>query len=357
MLTKELGNEIIQRLSEYIECPINLMNASGKIVASTDNDRVEQLHGGAEKVIEYLEPQSINHEDVDQFSNVKPGVNLPIFHRGQLAGVVGLTGKPEEVVQAAGMTRGSVEIALEQIYVQRQSFYQERLWSHWLQQLFHPSSFDEHHVQQEATYTLNVETGTWWCVVVFVTKNHFDMAERIRSLFEEEHLNPLFVMPYQESSIITALPVTEVMSSLYELGHNNVGQDVRVGLGDRGYGIRGIRQSYFQAWEALDLSDQDVTVAYSGDYEMERVLNSVDETVYQDVAAKYRERLETLDHLYTATLDCYFKRNFKQNLTAETLHIHRNTLVYRLEQVKQKTGLDPRVFNQAIILQVLLIKK
>lgn len=41
-ITEELGNEIIKRLSKYTEVNINIMNLEGKIVASTDKERVHQ---------------------------------------------------------------------------------------------------------------------------------------------------------------------------------------------------------------------------------------------------------------------------------------------------------------------------
>ncbi|TXL66786.1 hypothetical protein FHP05_05260 [Cerasibacillus terrae] len=41
-ITEELGNEIIKRLSKYTEVNINIMNLEGKIVSSTDKERVHQ---------------------------------------------------------------------------------------------------------------------------------------------------------------------------------------------------------------------------------------------------------------------------------------------------------------------------
>ena len=43
--------------------------------------------------------------------------------------------------------------------------------------------------------------------------------------------------------------------------------------------------------------------------------------------------------------------------TAESLYVHRNTLVYRLEKVKRLTGLDLRVFEHAVVFKVALMVK
>jgi DNA-binding PucR family transcriptional regulator len=41
------------------------------------------------------------------------------------------------------------------------------------------------------------------------------------------------------------------------------------------------------------------------------------------------------------TLDAYLGANCNMNSTAQTIHAHRHTVGYRLERVKELTGLDP----------------
>ncbi|WP_079526365.1 CdaR family transcriptional regulator [Halobacillus hunanensis] len=352
-LSEQLGKEIISMLSAYIDVPINLMDPSGKIVASTDQGRVSQLHGGAKKVIETKQEQIIHESDVEDLSNVKPGVNLPIFHRDELAGVVGLTGSPEDVMQAAGMTRGSVEIALEQVYQQRQVFYQERQWNNWVQQLLHPIKMDEEFLIQEATYTLNVDVKQNWQVLVLCLSNHFEWCERIRQLLTSQGQHPLFVVPHQENEVIAALPdqndsiiIEDILKELHTI-------DVSAGIGGAEYGIAGLRRSYFQAVDAIHLTDK--KYSYSKDVQMERLLYHIDPEILNEVTKGYQNRLNQLEKVYKETLICYFASNLRVNRTAADMHIHRNTLVYRLEQIHKKTGLNPKVFKEAIILQALLL--
>ena len=41
--------------------------------------------------------------------------------------------------------------------------------------------------------------------------------------------------------------------------------------------------------------------------------------------------------------------------TARKLYVHRNTLVYRLEKIQKKTGLDVRVFEDAMTFKIALM--
>ncbi|UOQ92459.1 helix-turn-helix domain-containing protein [Halobacillus shinanisalinarum] len=353
-LTKQLGEEIIARLSQYIDVPVNLMDPSGKIVASTDDSRLYQLHGGAQNVIESQEPQIIHDDDVERLSNVKPGVNLPIFHRGFLAGVVGLTGNPDEVMQAAGMTRGSVEIALEQIYIQRQAFYQERQWNNWVQQLLHPIKMDEDYLLNEATYTLGVNVNVNWQVVILHLTNHFEWSERVRQILNTQGYQPLFVVPHQEYEVIVAFPHEGKTIVVEEVFKELEGTNVSVGVGGYEYGLAGLRRSYFQAVDAIKLGRD--KFSYSEQVQMKRLLYHIDPMIFEELTKEYQTCLGKLEDIYVATLECYFASNLKVNRTSADMHIHRNTLVYRLEQVHKKVGLDPRVFKDAIILQALLVK-
>jgi len=55
-----------------------------------------------------------------------------------------------------------------------------------------------------------------------------------------------------------------------------------------------------------------------------------------------------------STLRAFFAANCSSNVTAQDLAIHRNTLGYRLDKITAMTGLDPRVFNDAMQLRISL---
>lgn len=52
-----------------------------------------------------------------------------------------------------------------------------------------------------------------------------------------------------------------------------------------------------------------------------------------------------------ATIDAFYENNLNISETARILYLHRNTLVYRLEQISKKIGIDIRVFGDAMRLK------
>ncbi|WP_179031189.1 PucR family transcriptional regulator [Paenibacillus kribbensis] len=56
-----------------------------------------------------------------------------------------------------------------------------------------------------------------------------------------------------------------------------------------------------------------------------------------------------------ATLDIFFQLDCNVSETAKRLYVHRNTLIYRLDKIKQETGLDVRTFNDAVLVKLYLL--
>ncbi len=59
---------------------------------------------------------------------------------------------------------------------------------------------------------------------------------------------------------------------------------------------------------------------------------------------------EELTTVYT-----FFDNNLNISETSRQLYVHRNTLVYRLEKIQKKTGLDVRVFDDALTFKIAMM--
>ncbi|MBQ2719242.1 MAG: helix-turn-helix domain-containing protein [Clostridia bacterium] len=72
-----------------------------------------------------------------------------------------------------------------------------------------------------------------------------------------------------------------------------------------------------------------------------------------------RGSLESLesrdDDTQMKTVRAFFENNLNVSKTAESLYVHRNTLVYRLEKIRKLTGLDLREFDHAVTFKVALM--
>ena len=55
------------------------------------------------------------------------------------------------------------------------------------------------------------------------------------------------------------------------------------------------------------------------------------------------------------TINKFFENSLNVSETSRQLYIHRNTLVYRLDKIQKSTGLDLRVFEDAITFKIALM--
>ena len=67
----------------------------------------------------------------------------------------------------------------------------------------------------------------------------------------------------------------------------------------------------------------------------------------------FRDKIpEAIDEEASTAIDRFLQNNLNIAETARQLHMHRNTLIYRLEQVEKRTGLDLRKFEDAMTFKI-----
>ena len=64
---------------------------------------------------------------------------------------------------------------------------------------------------------------------------------------------------------------------------------------------------------------------------------------------------DDFDEETLTTINKFFENNLNVSETSRQLYIHRNTLVYRLDKLQKSTGLDLRVFEDAITFKIALM--
>ncbi|MEJ5311777.1 MAG: helix-turn-helix domain-containing protein [Anaerolineae bacterium] len=135
-----------------------------------------------------------------------------------------------------------------------------------------------------------------------------------------------------------------------------------MGIGRPGAGLAGLRRAFTQAREALTLAqtlfDGNKVFAF-GDLGLYHVLNHLREC--DQVLDFYNQTLGALaaydeehDAQLIATLEAFFTHLGNISQTAEALHLHRNSLLYRLERIAEISDMDLDDANDRFALQLAL---
>jgi len=92
-LDHRLAQEIVTRTMKIIPFNVNVMDAHGTIIGSGEYARIGEQHAGAQLAIAQGRTVEVDSESVRYLVGARPGVNLLLTVRGQICGVVGLTGE------------------------------------------------------------------------------------------------------------------------------------------------------------------------------------------------------------------------------------------------------------------------
>ncbi len=127
-------------------------------------------------------------------------------------------------------------------------------------------------------------------------------------------------------------------------------QAVTVGVGQYYPELGGLRKSYQEA--RLSLSVGSKVWGPGAVYHIKQVgmfitLANVAQERKAELAHQILYPLLRDEQLYK-TVQTFLQAGLNLTEAAEKLHIHRNTLIYRLDKTKKLIGLDPRVFDDAL---------
>ncbi|WP_026115509.1 sugar diacid recognition domain-containing protein [Nocardiopsis kunsanensis] len=115
-LSSDLAQRVVDLIAPTISHNINVMDEHGTIIACLDPERLGTLHRGAQRVI--AEGRTIRVENPEPGTSDRPGVNEPLVVDGELRGVVGVTGPPQVVAALARVVALTVQLLIAQEHEQ-----------------------------------------------------------------------------------------------------------------------------------------------------------------------------------------------------------------------------------------------
>ncbi|MCF2716810.1 helix-turn-helix domain-containing protein [Paenibacillus sp. UKAQ_18] len=153
--------------------------------------------------------------------------------------------------------------------------------------------------------------------------------------------------------------LTAFSLGLYELIANEWVGVFHLAVSKPSIPLQSLPQELNLLWETIHLGKIfHVTehIHFSWELHLERLLNRIPKeqrVLFLEQVMKSSVILEDSETM--ATLDIFFQLDCNVSETAKRLYVHRNTLIYRLDKIKQETGLDVRTFNDAVLVKLYLL--
>lgn len=216
---------------------------------------------------------------------------------------------------------------------------------------------------------LHIETNVKRVVFLIETQHEKDVnaLETVRSLFSTKTKD--FITAVDEKNIILVKEVKpgetyedleKTASMIVDMLNTEALTRVSVAFGTIVNEIKDVSRSYKEAKMALDVGK----IFYSTKNVVAYSKLGIGRLIYQLPLPLCRMFIKEIfdgkspdefDEETLTTINKFFENSLNVSETSRQLYIHRNTLVYRLDKLQKSTGLDLRVFEDAITFKIALM--
>ena len=183
LLSSYTADQIVSQLSKVMEPHINIMDTEGVIISSTNPERVGTTHGGAVKILTEKLSELMIEKD-DEYPGARNGINLPIEFNNEMIGVIGLTGKSEEVYRFGQIIKKMTEVLLLDIYVRQQKQIEQKARDRFLEEwifgkydLNHPVEFK----QRAKMLGIDIESSKRVLVLALEKNQEHHISDQVQS--------------------------------------------------------------------------------------------------------------------------------------------------------------------------------
>lgn len=364
ILNAELAQDIVDRTMRIIPYNVNVMDARGCILASGNPARIGELHAGALLALDKQLVIEVDAEAALKMPGAQPGINLPLCLNGQVCGAVGLSGAPAQVRQFGELVRLTAEMILEQAHLtgelQRDFRYREAFVLDLIRLERGGHAALEAWAQRLGVHVQRRQ-------VVFLLLLDGQEGGNVQALAEIQRLQ-MRLLVRQPAALTAAVGAAELVilescetrgagpepqaqpqrlfDALAALLRDECRQPHTLTMGIALPGIDGAAISYQSAQSTARIGqardagrrtfsyyDQALPVLLSGlgaGWQAEQLRLPLAKLQAQDKNKGVLQR----------TLEAWFTHGSQLAATAAALHIHRNTLDYRLRRIGEITGLD-----------------
>lgn len=293
-----------------------------------------------------------------------------------MANQVELKRAVEELEKATGLqmqvkadTPEEVETAYTQIR-QLLGAYKEKYNKNYFLQNLMLGNLQETEVEDHAK-KLHISTEDARVLFLIETKSPVDdfLIELLKNLFPSQNKN--YVVKMTQHRLVLLLPSKCIEEEVYDesmaTAHMMIDtvsaeamSSIRVSFGRRIKNLSKLAEAYAEVGLAMKIG----TTFYSEQLIIPYDQLGIGRLIYQlpaDLCYQFLHEVfkqkDTvgLEEEMQMTVSKFFQNNLNIAETSRQLHMHRNTLIYRIEQLEKQTGLDIRVFEDALTFRIAMM--
>lgn len=349
MLSNQILNKILTDIHKIINVACSIWSVEGKCLVCTD-EGINEIENSIKVFSNQEDEECINAQ----------GAFFKIRDEEEPVYILAIQGEIENVVVAGRLCVCQFEnmIHTQKNRVDKNRFYQNLL----LDNLLLVDIINQ-------AKKVNVATEASRVVFVVEPKKETDalVLETMKGLYATGTKD--FVTEVDEKHIIyvhhlekteSYKEINQIAKAIVDVLNTEAMVGARVAYGTVVENIKDVSKSYKEATMALEVGKSfyaDKKVLAYNELGIGRLIHqlpmSLCDMFLQEVFSG--NALEQLDEETLSTVNAFFDNNLNSSETARKMYVHRNTLVYRLEKVQKVTGLDIRVFDDALTFKIAMM--
>ena len=372
-LDTTLAQQIVERTMKIIVHNINVMNAQGVILGSGDPHRVGSTHEGALLAISQNRTVEINAASANTLHGVKAGINLPLHYKGEIIGVIGITGEPDTLNNYGELLKMTAELIVEQANSLELAQWQYRQKEEFILQLIKSKGLFNCHLRDWSSQLgIDIDAPRVAAVIQVqgdkdqisansILKMVLNLLENpsrgnlvaMTSMTELVILKPAFLNGKQWEPHLESERIDQLLSRLPK----EMTARLKISLGHFFTKPTDISRSYQTAKETLALGIQlhpEQNKYLYDDYSLRVLLSALkDDWRGEELITPYQALLQAdKKGQLNKTLAAYLAHFGDQQMCANALFIHRNTLRYRLDKIQKITGVNVQQLDGVLQLYI-----
>ncbi|VDN47552.1 conserved protein of unknown function [Petrocella atlantisensis] len=361
----DMLQKLVNKIIKDIGYNINIIDTDGIIIASGSVDRIGKFHKIGKQAADIKSRIDFKEEEDNVYNDVKSGINLPFYYKDSLIGIIGITGNPTELNDLANIVKSMIELMYEQELLKQKMYYRQNNKIFFINELLNVSNREAlvsiKNWGEKLGYDMSVRRNI--IVLQFSPIQNEDTTFTADDMVQD-FVKDLKHIPNHHNNDISALLSPSriiIVKSSYEI-HENEEREViykytqavmkiiedkypmncYIGVGSFYDDILCLKNSFFEAEYIINCvsNEYGCNIGFIRDYLI---------GYFSSQISKF-----TLDHFFFNAYECIkdkpeiietivslYKCNMHLNQCAAKLYVHRNTVLFRMNKIKEILNLDP----------------
>lgn len=350
MISNQILQNTIDGLKTITRIELSVMDSEGKVLATTENIKIDDYN--------FAVPDFVNSQAESQL--VQGYQFFKVYDDHAVEYVISARGEAEDVYKIGKIASFQIQnllVAYKERF-DKDNFIKNLL----LDNLLLVDIYNR-------AKKLHIDTDIKRVTYIIETKDEKDnnALEVVRSIFPQKTKE--FITAVDEKNIILVKELKDtdgqdeidrIAKTILDTLNSEAMSAVFIAMGTVVKDIKDVSRSYKEAKMALEVGK----IFYTESHIMAYSRLGIGRLIYQlpmplckmFISETFKGKSPNdFDDETLSTINKFFENSLNVSETSRQLYIHRNTLVYRLDKLQKNTGLDLRVFDDAITFKIALM--